>query len=116
MLWPPQLDDLKAELNRSRSDTIDDAQLQIDLDAAVAYVEAERFGDFNFAGTTTSTLPAVDAAVFYGTLRLAVRWWHRRRSPEGVVDLGEFGTSRVARVDSDLERQLGIGAYRRPMV
>ena len=116
-LWPPQLDDLKAEIGRSRSDTADDPQLQIDLDAAVAYVERELYGDFNFAGSPTSTLPAVSGDVFLGTLRLAFRWWNRRRSPEGVIDLGDVGmVTRVARIDSDVERMLGIGSYRRPMV
>lgn len=116
MLWPPQLDDLKAELGRARADTADDPQLQLDLDAAVAYVESERFGDFNFTGASGSTLPAVSADVFRGTLALAIRWWHRRRSPEGVIDLGDMGVSRITRVDADLERQLGIGSFRRPMV
>ena len=115
-LWPPQLDDLKAELNRPRTDTVDDPQLQVDLDGAVAYVERELSGDFNFSGTVT-TLPAPPADVFLGTLRLAIRWWNRRRSPEGVIDPGELGQiMRVARIDSDLERMLGIGMYRRPMV
>jgi hypothetical protein len=114
--WPPQLDDLKAEIGRPRNDTADDPQLQIDLDAAVAYVERERFGDFNFAGSALSLLPA-PTDVFLGTLRLAFRWWNRRRSPEGVIDLGDVGmVTRVARVDSDVERMLGIGSYRLPMI
>ena len=115
-LWPPQLDDLKAEIGRSRNDTVDDPQLQLDLDAAVAYVERELYGDFDFTGTS-ATLPAPTGDVFLGTLRLAFRWWNRRRSPEGVIDLGDVGmVTRVARIDSDVERMLGIGSYRRPMV
>lgn len=115
-LWPPQLDDLKAEIGRPRTDTVDDPQLQLDLDAAAAYVERERYGDFNFSGADI-TLPAVSNDVFLGTLRLAFRWWNRRRSPEGVIDLGDVGmVTRVARIDSDVERMLGIGSYRRPMI
>jgi hypothetical protein len=119
VLWPPQLDDLKAELNRPRTDTADDAQLQSTLDAAVATVERERYGDLNFVGATTGAtalLPVPSADVVTGTLRLAVRWWHRKRSPEGFVDLGEFGHSRVPRFDTDIDRLLGVGSYRIPMV
>jgi len=117
--WPPQLDDLKAELGRARTDTADEPQLQLVLDASVAEVERERFGDLNFSNSTTgadSLLPAPSADVVLGTLRMAIRLWHRRRSPEGFVDLGEFGHSRVPRWDADIDRLLGIGEFRRPMV
>lgn len=119
MPWPPQLDDLKAELGRQRSDSADDAQLQLTLDGAVAFVERERFGDLNFSNATTgvdSLLPSPSPDVVLGTLREAIRLWHRRRSPEGFIDLGEFGHSRVPRWDADIDRLLGIGEFRRPMV
>lgn len=120
MPWPPQVEDLKADLNVERADTRDDAELQTVLDAAVALVERERVGDLNFAGATSGAdalLPAPGADVVKGTLRLAVRWWNRRRSPDGLIDSGgEFGSSRVPRFDSDIERMLAIGPYRIPMV
>lgn len=113
--WPPQLDDLKAELRLERSDTRDDAVLQTVLDAAVAHVEEYRAGDFDFSGTDT-TLPAPGHGFRLGTLRLATRWHALSRSPDGLVDAGDFGTVRVPNVPADLERLLGLGRYRRPLV
>lgn len=113
--WPPQLDDIKAELKIERSDTRDDAALQTVLDAAVDHVELHRAGDFNFDGTAT-TLPAPGHDFHLGTIRLAVRWHTLRRSPDGLVDAGDFGTVRVPNVPADLERLLGLGRYRRPLV
>lgn len=118
--WPPQLEDLKVDLKIAPSDTRDDVLLQTDLDAAVAYVERERRGDFNFLGVTTGTLatkPLPNSDVRMGTVRLAGRWSARRRSPDGLIDAGnEFGTSRIPRDDTDIQRQLGIGPFRDPMV
>lgn len=119
MLWPPQLDDVKADLGRDRTDTRDDAVLQVELDAAVAFVEQQRRGDFNFAGATTgddAALPAPTASVVLGTVRLAIRWHTLRRSPDGLIDAGDLGQVRVPRIGADIEAQLGIGNYREPMV
>lgn len=120
MLWPPQVEDLKADLGWEPSKTDDDANLQTVLDAAVATVERELYGDFNFAGATIGVdalLPDVSADVVMGTLRLARRWHDRRRSPAGLIDTGgEFGSVRIPRLDSDIEQMLGIGWHRRPMV
>jgi hypothetical protein len=33
-----------------------------------------------------------------------------------MVDMGELGTTRVPSVDPDIERLLGIGRFRAPMV
>jgi hypothetical protein len=117
--WPPQLDDLKAELRIDRADTADDANLQVALDAAVEFVEEKRAGDFNFTGATTGTealLPAPGRKILLGTLRLAVREHTLRRSPDGMIDAGEFGRVAVPRGMADIELMLGIGVYRPPMV
>ena len=118
--WPPQLDDVKAELKIDRSDTRDDANLQVTLDIATDYVAEHRAGDFNFSGSDVDAdgvaLPAVPYRVFQGTVRLAVRWHTLRRSPDGLVDSGEFGTVRVPNVPADIERMLGLGNFRRPLV
>lgn len=119
MLWPPQLDDLKAEMRIDRSETADDANLQVALDAAVEYVEVKRAGDFNFTGATTGALallPTPGTKIVLGTLRLAVREHTLRRSPDGMIDNGEFGRVAVPRAMADIELLLGIGVYRTPMV
>lgn len=112
MPWPPQLQDVKGAATDSR----DDVALQDALDAAVAYVEEARAGDFNFTGSSLSLLPVPDPKVFRGTVQLARRWFQRLSSPEGLVDMGELGTARIPSVDPDIERQLGIGRFRGPMV
>lgn len=117
--WPPQLDDLKAELRIERSDTRDDADLQVVLDAAVAHVELHRAGDFNFTAATTGTeaaLPYPGHDFRLGTLRLASRWHALRRAPDGLVDAGDFGTVRIPATPADIERLLGLGRWRRPLV
>lgn len=116
MSWPPTLGDLKAELKTPAPDDRDDVALAAELAAAVAYVEQARAGDFNFLADPESLLPAPGPDLELGTLRLAVRWHDRRRSPDGLVDGGEFGTARVPTLDVDLERLLGIGRHRLPMV
>lgn len=119
MPWPPQVEDLKADLKIAPSDTRDDADLQTDLDAAVAHVETMLAGDYNFTTATTGAvalLPVPTPDVVKGTIRLAARWNDRRRSPTGTIDAGEFGNTRIPTTDADIERMLGIGRYRRPMV
>lgn len=119
MPWPPQIQDVKADLGRDTADSRDDAVLQTELDAAVAFVERQRRGDFNFTGATTGAdalLPAPTPALVLGTVRLTIRWHTLRRSPDGLVDAGDLGTVRVPRIGADLEALLGIGSYREPMV
>jgi len=120
-MWPPDLDALKADM-RSRGEPDgqlddDNVRLQQVLDAAVAFVERVRSGDYNFAGDPDSELPdpGKDAQLVLGTLRLARRWHERRRSPDGLVDMGELGSSRIPSVDPDIERLLGIGRFRGPV-
>lgn len=116
MAWPPELTDLKRDLKRGDDDTADDEALQDDLNAAISYVEEQRAGDLNFAADPESTLPDPSDHVLLGTVRLAGRWNVRRNSPDGLVDMGELGQGRVPSVDPDIERMLGIGRWRRPMV
>lgn len=99
MAWPPTLQDLKDDL--AITDTRDDASLQRQLDAAIAYVGRAK-GD---------ALLNADADTELGTLRLAGRWFTRRRSPDGLVTAGELGTSIIPGFDSDIEKLLEIGRY-----
>lgn len=56
-------------------------------------------------------LPAPDADLVLGTLRLAGRWHTRRRSPDGLVGVGELGSTRVPLVDPDIQQLLRIGRW-----
>lgn len=112
--WPPTLSAVRAELKREPGDTADDALLGKALDSAVAFVERVRGPSFNFAADPDSPLPPPTSDIELGTVRLAVRWHTRRRSPDGLLNLGELGTARVPSFDPDIERLLGIGRYRGP--
>lgn len=109
MAWPPTLADLRSDREYDESITRDDAELQRCLDAAVAFVEHVR-SDLNFGGDAEK--PSPDAAVTLGTIRLAARWFTRRRSPDALVEMGELGSGRVPSFDPDIERLLRIGRYR----
>lgn len=98
------------------TDSRDDEVLTSLLAAAVAYVERELDGDFDFDGTLAGVAPSPTDDVETGTVRLARRWLDRRNSPGGLIDMGEFGSARISSYDSDIERMLGIGRFRRPMV
>ena len=82
--------------------TRDDASLLRDLEAAMDWVEDHR-PDLSYLGAHT-----VPRYVRLGTLRLAARWFVRRSSPTGMLDLGEGGAARVPYVDPDIYNQLGI--------
>jgi hypothetical protein len=113
-MWPPELQELKDDLGLT--DDRDDASLSVLLDAAVAYVERELYGEFDFDGTLAGLVPFPTQDVSTGTIRLAGRWHNRRRSPDGLIDMGELGNARISSYDPDIERMLGIGRFRRPMV
>src|SRR4051812_43052167 len=114
MPWPPQLQDLKDDLGLS--DDRDDVSLETVLVSAITHVEQARAGDFNFTATAGSLLPAPGPDLELGTVRLAARWHNRRRSPDGMLDMGELGNARIPTGDPDIERLLGIGRFRGPMV
>ncbi|MBB4689823.1 phage gp6-like head-tail connector protein [Amycolatopsis jiangsuensis] len=108
--WPPQLTDLKEDA--TIPGTGDDAVLQSVLDAAVAMVQRVR-SDLDFGPHPLGTPPSDD--VWLGTIRLAARWFARRRSPEALVDMAELGAARIPAFDPDIERLLGIGRFRGPV-
>lgn len=115
MDWPPTLADLKGEMKVPVNVVEDDVNLTRDLEAAIAYVVRTRtdldFGTYPLPGTKVP-----DADTWLGTLRLAVRWNTRRRSPEALIDAGEMGSARVPSFDPDIDRLLRIGKYRGPVI
>lgn len=113
MPWPPQLQDLKSDMRRD--DDRDDAALQVVLDAAVDFVEEQREGDFDFDGSLP-LLPGPGPQIFLGTLRLAQRYFVRATTPDGLASMGELGSVRIPSTDVDIERLLGVGRFRAPMV
>jgi hypothetical protein len=115
MAWPPTLDELKDDLKIPLTDTRDDAVLQRQLDASVTFVQRVRAGAFNFDADPTSTLPAPSSDLELGTVRLAGRWFTRRRSPDALIAMADSASSRVPSFDPDIDRQLGIGRFRGPV-
>lgn len=103
---------LKADLGIT--DDRDDDGLQTQLDAALSFAHEVR-ADLNWDSDPDSELPAPTATHELGVIRLAGRWWTRRRSPDGLVQSNELGSSRIPSVDPDIERMLGIGRYRNPV-
>lgn len=111
--WPPTLANLKVDMKIDPADTRDDAALTEQLNAAIDYVANQRKSDFQFDPTDVNqfSLPPVPERIFLGTMRLAARWFIRRRSPDGLVDQGDLGSSRIPGTDADIDRMLGIGRY-----
>lgn len=111
-----ELSDLKDEMDIELEDTRDDDRLARVLDAAMTFVERVRAGQFNFDADPLSAAPEPTADLKLGTLMLARRWHQRRRSPEGLVQMAEMGSARVASFDPDIDRLLRIGKHARPVV
>lgn len=114
-MWPPDLTRLKTDLGVT--DDRDNAVLAEQLAAAVAFVERTHRGRYEFDvlfGVTGLPLPGPEMEL--GTIRLAGRWWSRRRSPDGVIAMGEVGTQNIPGFDSDLERMLEMGRYGGSMI
>lgn len=112
MAWPPTLDELKTDMKIGLEDDRDDERLTQVLAAAVAWVQRNKAGRYDFAGDPTSPLEAPGTDIELGTLRLAARWHTRRRSPDGLVQVAqEMGSNRVPSFDPDIDRLLGIGRY-----
>lgn len=109
MTWPPQLADLKADLRIA--DTRDDQALEAQLEAAVAFVETVHDGRYNFADDPLVDLRAVPGTMPLGALRLAGRWYTRRRSPDALIQMGDLGAARVPSFDIDIDRMLKIGRF-----
>ena len=98
--WPPDLPGHKAPLGVN--DARDNTALQQALTAAVAYVTRAK-GDRGFFDANADTV--------LGTLMLASRLKSRSRSPDGVITMGELGTSTVPAYDADIEKLLEIGRW-----
>src|SRR5689334_24989115 len=107
--WIPSLTELKVDLDLQ--DAIDDSALQSCLDTAVAFVQDRHRDRYNVDEDPFSTLPSMPSSVRLGVVRLAGRWYTRRRSPDGLIATVDFGTSRIPSFDSDIERLLRIGRY-----
>lgn len=114
MPWPPELEELKLDMNVS--DDRDDDRLQMVLDAAIVVARRLREGDLNFDADPEVDLPEPDGDFVLGVLRLAGRWHTRRRSPDALVAMADFGSARVPSFDPDVEMLLGIGRHREPRV
>ncbi len=115
--WPPTLADLKKDLKIATTDTLDDERLTTDLDAAIAWVEdvVTRYRYHVEVGETDPVIlakPAPTADTWLGTIRYAARLNARRRSQDGMVKMGEMGSSRVTSYDNDIDRLLKIGRFR----
>lgn len=101
------LDDgrVRAILGADLTESIEDGNLQPACDAARAYVERLRSDLFSTVEPFDFT-PGGD--VLYGAALLAYRWYARRTSPLGLVELGE-GSAGILRHDPDIARLCGIG-------
>ena len=115
MSWPPELDDLKIDLKIDLDDTRDDEVLTRQLDAAVAFVQKVR-PQFNYDGDALDDRPVPTADHVLGTVRLAGRWFARRRSPDALVAMGDLGSARVPSFDPDIEKLLRIGRYAKAVI
>lgn len=81
----------------------DDAVVREVLVAAMEWVEDHR-PDLSYEGPWT-----VPAYIQLGTVRLCARWFIRRVSPNGLVQLGEMGSGGIiGPVDPDIANQLGV--------
>lgn len=111
LTWPPTLAELKIDAGIDADDTRDDAGNERMLDAAISFVVGRHAGRYTFSGEPTADVPAPDADMVLGTIRLALRWKARRRSADALVAMGELGTSRIPSFDPDIDRMLRIGRY-----
>ena len=116
-MWPPALAKLKADLDIGSDEQRYDNQLQDHLDAAVAFVQRLRRGSIQFDPQDPEQfgLPEPTADLILGTLRLAGRWWARKKSPDALIQMEQLGSSRVPTFDPDIDRLLGIGQKRGPV-
>jgi hypothetical protein len=111
--WPPLLADLKIDADIAADDDRDDDAHGQTLAAAISFVQRRHRGryDFGLGESGDELLPAPDVDMALGTIRLALRWHSRRRSPDALIAMGELGGARVSSYDVDIDRQLRIGRY-----
>jgi hypothetical protein len=111
--WPPLLADLKKDLKLDANDALDDDQLNMDLAAAIAWAEGlGKAYRFDTTDPDQVTLAAPPDDFWLGTVRYAVRLGDRRRSKDGMVNMGELGVTRVTSYDNDIDRLMKIGKFR----
>jgi len=112
--WPPTLDELKivAQMKDSR----DDARVSLELESAVAYVEGVRGGQVDFTGVAGDGRALPTATLRMGTIRLALRWLARGRSPDAMIASPEGGSVRVSTGDADIDKQLRLGRFALPVI
>lgn len=111
--WPPTLADFKTDLGLDPDvELSEDAKLSTDLAGAVAYVQRVR-PSLNFAGDPfcTDEDEQITDDIWQGTLAYARRLHERRKTQDGVVNMGDMGIGRIPSTDPDIERQLGIGRF-----
>lgn len=104
---------LKADLDITNDSK--DGVLGEQLDAALDFVRDKR-PDIDWDGESSSELPGPTATQQLGVIRLAGRWYTRRRTPDGTVMQADLGAGRVPSVDPDIERMLGLGRYHAPVI
>lgn len=109
--WPPTLAELKIDKGIPEDDTRDDEEYARMLDAAITLVRRVHRGRYNFTDESGSDLEVPDDAMTLGTIRLAVRWQERKRSPDALVNMGEIGSGRVPSFDVDIDRMLRMGRF-----
>lgn len=112
--WLPSLSDVRIDLDIENASK--DEALQPCLDAAIAFVRERLAATYNVDEDPFSTLPSVPGSVRLGTVRLAGRWYIRRRSPDGLIATADFGASRIPSIDADIERLLKIGRYSKAVI
>lgn len=112
LAWPPTLDMYKLDADVPvPAGAANDPRLEQTLQAAIEHVERLKAGKIDFTGDTLGVLPSPTADMILGTLRLAVRWNARRRSVDGLVNMGQQGIGRMPAWDADIERMIGIGRH-----
>jgi hypothetical protein len=116
--WPPTLSDLKADMAIPSTHTDDDVALANELEAAIAYVVRVRptFNYYNDITLDPTCHPVPTDDIWSGTVRLAARWFTRHRSPDGMVAMQDLGVGRIAMVDPDIDRKLGLGRFQGPVI
>lgn len=115
VIWPPSLEEVKDEMKLEPGDRRDDRRIARELAAAVAFVERVHASRYDFHDESGSGRPSPTADLALGTMRLAIRWVARGRSQDGLIDMGELGSTRVPSFDPDIDRLLQIGRFAPPV-
>lgn len=113
--WPPTLDELKVDA--VINDPRDDARLSMELEAAVAYIEGVRGATIDFTGLADPAPKGRPTGTLrLGTIRLALRWHARGRSPDAMISSPDGPSTRVSSGDTDIDRMCRIGRYALPVL